>query len=203
MKIFKTAFDHFLVWRFVLDKGETKEFNKKEMDRNLEAPASIRATAENLPYPVDKLVTLNSIAVFVHGQFYFHKDGHEPTLKMRGDGGDSVALGTEVNHFSLHSMEDNSEYHCILPRDRRPRFWPRKLTHLIPGTLDYVEIPGTEKLNQYIYLAHGEVQINGKRHIGHKFMTIPFGTGARHIKAITDSLVLRIWLNQEDFNATQ
>ena len=86
MKVTRTGWDQFIVWRFQMEPGDIKDFQQREMERNLEMPEVVRAMAEGIPMEFEKTVTLNSIAVFVNGKFEFRKDGYPPTIKTRGNG---------------------------------------------------------------------------------------------------------------------
>lgn len=202
MKIVRVASPKFLLWKFLMGPGDVKEFNRREMERNTTAPASVLAAINNTTeLPFDKLVTLNSVAVFVSGRFHFIKDGYQPTLKVRGDGGDSWAFSTTGGGFKLVGLDDINVYHCLLPRDRKSRFWNRQLYHLLPGT-DYERehFARPADVNYFLYLADGEVSINGLNIEGPQFFEV--GVGDPHdqleIVARRDSLLLKLWLDAAD-----
>jgi len=138
MKRHVLKFDQFLVWIFRMQMGERKKLKPIEIHRGLDTHGP---------------TTLNVIPVFTQGKFEFLPNGY---VYEAGMGGFRWIEG-ESQNCSLVALEDNSEYHCITPRDREARFWNRQVLcvdtgnffHLSPKEYCYVaagKLGGDEKL---------------------------------------------------------
>ncbi len=103
-------FEHFLVWVFKMNAGERKVLKSIETTRGL---------TDHGPH------TLNSISVFTKGSFHTIRDGLPPVLHKSGTGGARFLEAKSMMGHALVALEDGSEYHCITPRDKTPRFWDR------------------------------------------------------------------------------
>ena len=106
-------FERFLVWCFEMDAGERKPVRAIEANRNL---------GGNL---------LNAIAFPIRGRFNVVQSGH-PAIEVKPGGGAWPYVET-LDGLAVEALEDDSEYHCITPRDKEPKHWHRTVTLLRPG----------------------------------------------------------------------
>lgn len=124
-KIIKS--DQFLVWVFTMNNGEVKHFDPREITRGL---------TNYGPF------TMNAISVFTKGKFATYRDGRDPYISEPGTRPARYVDADSLKGFKMEALEDGSEYHCILPRDKTARFWNRHLITncdgIVIGEGDYV-----------------------------------------------------------------
>lgn len=129
-------FEKFLVFVFNMDEGDKKHLGHSEYSRGLKKHGSN---------------TLNAITAFTKGAFTLIRPGRDPFPLSPGDGGFTfIESDTDVGH-TLVATKDDSEYHCITPRDHTPKFWDRRVVTLKTGE-GFQSSPG-----EYVYIAKGSV----------------------------------------------
>lgn len=167
-------FDQFLVWVFQMNKGDIKRFTAEEITRGLTTHG-------------DK--TMNSISVFTKGRFVTHRDGMPPLYSVPGSGGDRFVVANSLEGFALEALEDDSEYHCILPRDHEPRFWQRKVEKFEPGVYPITKamIP-----NRFVYVAAGEVIINHTKVVEGKIARVKT---LCDMTVLDDAIIASMWID--------
>lgn len=136
MKKRALRFDRFLVFIFSFNKGERKNFSSQEITRGL---------TDRGPQ------TLSTIPVFTKGSFHAITPGLEPRLALPGAGGAETVAGDSTIGHGVVALEDDSEYHCIVPREHTPKFWNRNLL-VVEGGDSFYLLPG-----EYAYVASGKL----------------------------------------------
>jgi hypothetical protein len=124
-------FERFLVFVFTMNRGERKDMSPEEVNRGL---------TDHGPQ------TLYTIPVVTRGRFCVVRSNHQPLFLGPGDGGFSILDGDGLSGLACVALEDGSEYHCIMPRDRKAKFWNRRVITvqkdetltLLPGEYAYV-----------------------------------------------------------------
>jgi hypothetical protein len=144
-------FDKFMVWVFTANKGETKKFQVDEINRGLN---------DHGPN------TLYTISVYTKGSFKLHRPGESDIIYKPGDGGARYAITSNFGQLVLESLEDNSEYHCIVPLGDA-KFWNRSVKLIEPG-IGLID-GGPEK---YLYIANGELERNGCQYLDRSLVEI-------------------------------
>lgn len=125
--------DRFLVWKFVMNAGEKKVMKPGEVNRGLTNYGPL---------------TLNTISIFVRGSFVTLRDGRKPYHHPAGTGGATHLEADSFRGHALQALEDDSEFHCIVPRDETPTFWERTVFKPDPSERVYAW-PG--RLETWLY----------------------------------------------------
>ncbi len=160
-------YDEFLVWIIKMDRGERKRFLSAEVNRGLR---------DHGP------TTLWTIPVYVRGSFQTVRHGGPPIEREPGDGGANCLWAESFLGAATVAMEDNSEYHCITPRETTPSFWERTVFKVKAGSSFCITS------DSWVYTAAGSLARNGKG-IG----TMAKIRAPEWIKAETDSIVALVW----------
>lgn len=164
-------YEQFLVWVFFMDKGDVKTFSGNEITRNLDTFGDM---------------TINSITVFIKGRFVTHLDGQPPRYSTPGMGGERFVVANSFKGFRLEALEDGCEYHCILPRDHKPRFWNRKV-EIVNANWRH-DIPA----NRYVYVASGHLKYANTHMTQYSLFHTKLDISAATLQ---ESIIATMWLD--------
>jgi hypothetical protein len=144
-------FDSFLVWTFNMNKGDLKTTSWGELNGGLEPTTDMVKQATHKGVAVEDVQPLLCCTLFVRGSFLLHKSNKPPVLLHAGEAGYGFTNSEKSAPVTIEAMEDDCEYHCMVPRSKEPIFWQRKG---FDAAQELLELPLRE--NQFIYLAKGQ-----------------------------------------------
>lgn len=152
---------NFYIVRFKMNKGDEKIINKSEVIRNgkdRSTDIALRLGIEGIPD--NQIVTPRSITVIVSGKIAYRRKGVEDRVKLPGDGAWRWTWNQkEETESSFVAYEDNSEYHCIIPRDINAE-WLGKI-HVVDST-SKITVEETDKFRQALYVCKGKIFVQEK-----------------------------------------
>jgi hypothetical protein len=165
--------DAFLAFSFTMNRGERKLLKPEEVNRGL---------TNHGPH------TLHPISVFTRGYFLSIRPGREPWHSRAGDGGEYFVNCDTLAGHHLVAMEDDSEYHCIVPREAK--FWERSVYWLQSG-VSIGLFPGS-----FCYVASGQVE----GHLGERM--IYNETDDQIIQIKSDNAIIAVmWFHEPEVSA--
>jgi len=126
--------------------------------------------------------TIYPISVFIRGSFHSIRPGREPWLSPAGSGGQYMVDCDHLEGHAIVALEDDSEYHCITPREDAPRFWNRSVIRMPKGMTIWLGPP------TFCYMAAGKA-------MGFDKAMIPI-TKTMTITAQEDSVAAIMWLKE-------
>ncbi len=186
--------DQFYIWVFEMDKNEGKDLPSDELTRKLNFPRKLinELLSSESPIPEPRhwnfknfTHPLNAISIFVKGSFVVVRGDNDPFIAKAGEGAYRYIYSKTTKNVHIKALEDNSEYHCILPRDHTARYWWRKL-HKKTTELDIFE-------EHYIYLASGKIDINDNVISGPNVINI---SGVKpFINVLEPSIFVEMWID--------
>lgn len=186
---------NFLIVRFKLGLGEVKEIHTSEIVRNgkdQSVASSLRLGINGIP--TEKIITPRAITVIVSGKIIHKRPGAIDQVYVTGDGAWDWAFEPESENEVRQFVggEDNTEYHCIQPRDIHCK-WKAKIHSLM--TDQEIQIEETDKFKQAIYVCKGSIRINDTIEL--KTPGIIDVTPGKKIDvtALENSMIVELWID--------
>lgn len=133
-----------------MNKGDLKTTSWGELNGGLEPSSDMVKQATNKGVAVEDVQPLLCCTLFVRGSFLLHKANKPPVSLKAGEAGYGFTNSEKSASVTIEAMEEDCEYHCMVPRSKEPIFWQRQGFH---GTQE-LNLPMRE--NQFVYLAKGQ-----------------------------------------------